>query len=122
LNEAEWSFPTGPAQPQRYPESFIEGTEHGAFVLGTQYPELLPQSHVFKQEVVVRTEGTREEIEQEPQRVEHDVSGYFHTQNIRQTKLNLMCQLDSERRYRACALGLRAMPVAGICSAVCNTD
>jgi len=72
LDEYQHPFPSRPQSPQQNPKQFVERRKSRLRMPLPQDRKLLPQSHIFKEQVAAGSDGPSERDEQEPQRARHE--------------------------------------------------
>ncbi len=63
--------PPGPERSQRDPEQFVQGRQSMARSIGVQGQQLLPESQIFKHEILPATESADHPAEDIPERHNH---------------------------------------------------
>jgi hypothetical protein len=72
LDEDQCPPPSRPEPPQYHPEQFVGSGKSRPRMSLFQNAELLPQSHIFQQQIAARRPRPNEQDEQELQRTEHE--------------------------------------------------
>jgi len=74
LDEDQCPLPSGPEPPQYHLEQFVRSSKSRLRTLLFQNGELLPESHVFQQQIAARGAGLNDQDKQELHRTEHKTS------------------------------------------------